>query len=60
MERQAKFAGSFYPKTFEDIDKSIRKSFLDGPGEFPVKKRSRNVLGIISFLVLVLLGHIKN
>ena len=48
MERQAKFAGSFYPKTFEDIDKSIRKSFLDGPGEFPIKKRGRNVLGIIT------------
>lgn len=49
MERKAVFAGQFYPKTFGELDNSIRKSFLSklGPGEFPVKARNRNISGII-------------
>ncbi len=49
MNRKAKFAGSFYPKSFEDLDRVIKKSFLSklGPGELPVKTRKRNVLGVI-------------
>ncbi len=49
MNRKANFAGQFYPKTFEELDKMIRKSFLSefGPGEFPVKTRKRNVKAVI-------------
>lgn len=50
MERKAAFAGQFYPKTFGELDKSIRNSFLSklGPGEFPVKTRKRDIYGIIA------------
>lgn len=50
MNREAKFAGQFYPGNFGELDKAIKNSFLSklGPGEMPVKRRKKNIYGIIA------------
>lgn len=50
MNRKPVFDGQFYPKSFEELDKSIKESFFGerGPGELPVKKRNRNIIGVIA------------
>ena len=50
MNRKPIFAGQFYPKKFEELDRVIKKSFLGslGPSELPIKNRKRDILGIIA------------
>jgi len=43
-------AGQFYPRGFDELEEEIKKSFLSkfGPGDLPIKKRDKNIFGIIS------------
>jgi len=49
MLRKAVVSGKFYDIEFGKLDKQIRNSFLGtfGPGEMPIKKRSRKIYGAI-------------
>jgi len=43
-------AGQFYESTFEELDKQINNCFSSkfGPGDLPIKKRIKNIFGIIA------------
>lgn len=50
MLREGVVSGKFYASTFGDLDKQIRDGFLGefGPGEMPVSKRDRKIVGAIA------------
>lgn len=50
MNRKPVVAGQFYEADFNLLDKQIRECFKSklGPGDLPVKKRSRNIFGVIA------------
>jgi hypothetical protein len=50
MTRQPIVAGQFYPADFSSLDKKIKDCFLSkfGPGDFPITKREKDIIGIIS------------
>lgn len=50
MARKPAVAGSFYEDSFDALDKQINDCFKSkfGPGELPISKREKNVVGIIS------------
>lgn len=50
MARKPIAAGSFYEGSFDALDKQINSCFKSkfGPGDLPVSKREKNILGIIS------------
>jgi len=49
MVRKAIVAGQFYESDFNELQEQIKQSFLHekGPGALPIKKREKNILGII-------------
>ena len=50
MAREPVFAGSFYEKGFNRLDKQIIDCFNHdkGPGELPIDKRSKKIKAIIA------------
>jgi AmmeMemoRadiSam system protein B len=50
MIRKPIVVGQFYPSSFDKLDKEINESFTSklGPGDLPVKKKEKEVLGIIA------------
>ncbi len=50
MTRKPVVAGQFYPETFEELDKEINLCFTSkfGPGDIPLKKKDKEVLGVIA------------
>lgn len=50
MVRKPIVAGQFYEADFNELESQIKESFLHekGPGELPVTKRDKHILGIIS------------
>ena len=50
MVRKAVVAGSFYEDSFDALDKQINDCFKSkfGPGELPISKREKDILGVIS------------
>lgn len=50
MPRKPIVAGMFYPDNFEELSNQINDSFHSkfGPGALPIKKRTKELLGIIS------------
>ncbi len=49
MTRKPIVAGQFYAQDFAQLEKQIKDCFLSklGPGELPIKKREKNILGTI-------------
>jgi AmmeMemoRadiSam system protein B len=50
MPRKPIVAGMFYEDIFQALDKQIAECFThkQGPGDLPVKKRTKETLGIIA------------
>ena len=50
MPRQPQFAGSFYEKGFNELDKQIKECFAHekGPGELPINKREKKLKAVIA------------
>jgi len=50
MARKPIVAGQFYPSSFEELNKQIDDCFESkfGPGALPIRKREKEILGIIS------------
>jgi len=50
MTRNPVVAGQFYPPGFDELDKQLNECFYSkfGPGDLPVKKRTKETVGIIS------------
>jgi hypothetical protein len=51
MIRKPIVAGMFYKEHFEELDKEINYAFKEdkfGPGDLPVKKRDKEIIGIIA------------
>ena len=50
MTRKPIVAGQFYPEDFGELDKQIKECFSSkfGPGDLPVKRKDKKILGIIA------------
>ncbi len=47
MFRYPYVSGQFYEEKFDELDKQIKTSFMEGPGDLPIKRKDKKIYGIL-------------